>query len=671
MISTLRRNSTTVKLTREDRRGGAQRRASAAELRRRDLLRAQGQLRPPSLNSSLLTLFASAQAVLGRGLNEGGNLERERTRLRLASQPSCRSLASTLCCSLLAQAQCQPQGASVRTPPTAHPDPQLTPLFADKSTTKFVPKRKTGVPSSQRASSTTPSISGGTPRVAAHAGGLPQIDEFSLGSRGEEEENRVIHEEPIEAFAVPPPRPPKAVPPASSFGFGPSDPSLVFSSQPASTAGPSFGSSFGPSDPSLTARPPSSSAPPSPKRAKSPSKGTAFSVSTGPPVRSSSPIASTSNAVASSSKGRAQAERGGPAEPRTQREIEEEAKAEAVEKQRKKELAKKKREEAKAAKTAKAAAGEGEEHAEKGKGKSRATPKPRAEGKGKVRAVEGDEVDADGDSAMAPPPKPKRKRAPPKPKVVVTGSGSDEDDTPALKRFKHNVGRKKATKTDLEVFGSQSPSGSEAGSDDDEERGSDESTPPVRKKKVKLTKKEITRVIVDAETTTMFELANPRDVIGGRVSERFVVLQGRAQQQKQARKEARMRMKERAARRARGEETESEEEEAGVEKAETVAGSERGTPAPRKGSPALLDAVAMAIGRGDLENSQGEEADKEKQAKDDDDEEDSDDVGELVETQYAPQMRIVDGKLVIDDASLEVDRSLDVCPVPLLRSSGS
>lgn len=274
---------------------------------------------------------------------------------------------------------------------------------------------------------------------------------------------------------------------------------------------------------------------------------------------------------------------------------------------------------------------------------------------------------------MAPPPKPKRKRAPPKPKVVVTGSGSEEEGVPALKRFKHNVGRKKATKTDLEVFGSHSPSGSEAGSDDeeeeeDEERGSDDLTPRPRKKKFRKPKKtEVPRVTVDAETTTMFELANPRDVIGGRVSERFVVLQEQAQKKKTARKEARIKMKERAARRARGEETESEEEDGDKEKVESVAGSERGTPAPRRGSPALLGAVAMAIGRGDLEDSQGEEADKgEKAEKEDDEDDDSDDVGELVETQYAPQMRIVDGQLVIDDASLEVDRSLDVRPFPLL-----
>ncbi|KAM0746376.1 hypothetical protein T439DRAFT_294088 [Meredithblackwellia eburnea MCA 4105] len=37
-------------------------------------------------------------------------------------------------------------------------------------------------------------------------------------------------------------------------------------------------------------------------------------------------------------------------------------------------------------------------------------------------------------------------------------------------------------------------------------------------------------------------------------------------------------------------------------------------------------------------------------------EDDEDDFGPLVESQYAPQMRIVDGQLVIDDSSLEIDR---------------
>ena len=101
-------------------------------------------------------------------------------------------------------------------------------------------------------------------------------------------------------------------------------------------------------------------------------------------------------------------------------------------------------------------------------------------------------------------------------------------------------------------------------------------------------------------------------------------------------------------------------------------GSRRSTPGPRQGSPALLDAVAAAMGRGDIDlmdKLAGKENDNVTVAGSDD--EDEDGYGELVETEYAPQMRIVDGELVIDEASLEVDRAARVRSLPRFSSSES
>lgn len=64
------------------------------------------------------------------------------------------------------------------------------------------------------------------------------------------------------------------------------------------------------------------------------------------------------------------------------------------------------------------------------------------------------------------------------------------------------------------------------------------------------------------------------------------------------------------------------------------------------------------------DDDDGKKADGEGQEDEDeqggDDEGEGDEYGGLVESQYAPQMRIVDGQLVIDESSLVVDRALDV-----------
>lgn len=81
---------------------------------------------------------------------------------------------------------------------------------------------------------------------------------------------------------------------------------------------------------------------------------------------------------------------------------------------------------------------------------------------------------------------------------------------------------------------------------------------------------------------------------------------------------------------------------------------------PRLESPAHLGLINAAIESEAL----AAESEADGLRKDSEDEEggdgDDEDAEGLTETQYAPQMRIVDGNLVVDEASLEVDRSLDV-----------
>ncbi|KAK4704749.1 transcription factor TFIIIB component B'', partial [Phenoliferia sp. Uapishka_3] len=399
-------------------------------------------------------------------------------------------------------------------------------------------------------------------------------------------------------------------------------------------------------------------------------------------------------------------------EPRTQGEIEvdaEEASKKVADKKEKanakrRETAKAKREADKAGGKGKKRAAEGvdeangEEQGEEQGGdtsaqrpakKSRTTKPPNATGEG-----EG----GDGpDGPMLPPTttaKAKKPRAPRKPKAKVPlpiGSDGEVDVydelAPKKRRRKNKTGeRVKPSQMDIALFGTPASEDDEEGGsgedgvvgsssseeDDTEasmEEGSDGEMKYRKRKKVKTGKKAKKgrqkipeRVTVDPDVTTMSFLSTARDIVGGRMSERGKQLARKADDKKQARKDARAKMRDRAARRKRGEDVSDDEQDTGSNAGKaSAANSRRGSPAasmrsdpagPRAGSPALLDAVAAALGRGDIDlmdNLGGKENDN---AADSDD-----DYGDLVETEYAPQMRIVDGELVIDDASLEIDRA--------------
>lgn len=183
--------------------------------------------------------------------------------------------------------------------------------------------------------------------------------------------------------------------------------------------------------------------------------------------------------------------------------------------------------------------------------------------------------------------------------------------------------------------------------------------------------------VVDPTKTKMSDLANPRDVLQGRTSSRFAADQVKAGNKKVARKLQRDKMKRREERRLQGlpEEVEEDGDEENMAKApDSPPGTRPGTPRLDKGKglerdifsrgAALLrggdsddDSVVGGYGeRVTRYNDDGDEIDSEEEEEDDDD-----DGGALmVETQYAPQMRLVDGQMVLDDASLEVDRATDV-----------
>ena len=154
------------------------------------------------------------------------------------------------------------------------------------------------------------------------------------------------------------------------------------------------------------------------------------------------------------------------------------------------------------------------------------------------------------------------------------------------------------------------------------------------------------RINVDPVSTTMSELATAKDAVWGRESSRGRQMTQLVVDKKEQRRLARQKMKERTfnehARkqaRARGEDVPATDDEGASKEDATTTGR-------RSGSPAALNGD-------DANGAAAKEADA------NEDEEDDDDVGELTETFYVPQMRIVDGQMVIDDASLEVDRAMD------------
>jgi hypothetical protein len=181
---------------------------------------------------------------------------------------------------------------------------------------------------------------------------------------------------------------------------------------------------------------------------------------------------------------------------------------------------------------------------------------------------------------------------------------------------------------------------------------------------------------VDPSQTTMSQLAaaNPGFEIG-RPSERTLFFEKQKVDRRTAMKLKRQKMKRKAAGLDTGSDAEGGNGDG--DNRGNGKGKEKGDSYRRDASPHVMDpAVAIALMGGIIQEGD-DDADEDsdnaglqelateegvpKEGKEDGDEgaeDDEDDYGDLAETTLAPQMRIVNGQLVLDEESLQIDRSV-------------
>jgi len=155
----------------------------------------------------------------------------------------------------------------------------------------------------------------------------------------------------------------------------------------------------------------------------------------------------------------------------------------------------------------------------------------------------------------------------------------------------------------------------------------------------------------DVLTTTMKEICE--DTGMGRISSRFVEIQRKALDLKEARRAARDRMKARLRKAKDPGANDSEDEEGPLTILEGGNAPEGAYVRPQHaaGSAAALDALALAAK--EAKRAANEAAGIENPLEDEDDENDIDGVAE---GGYAPQFRLVNGEMVLDQESLVADR---------------
>ncbi|BGP24050.1 transcription initiation factor TFIIIB, Bdp1 subunit [Rhodotorula toruloides] len=261
----------------------------------------------------------------------------------------------------------------------------------------------------------------------------------------------------------------------------------------------------------------------------------------------------------------------------------------------------------------------------------------------------------------------------------------DEYDKRKPKKRKKAARKPKKGKADAFLFGSDDGDEQAGGQRDEagerDEDGSDGEDGAPKKKPAKKAKE---LPVVDPSETLMAMLADPVPKVSiGRPSERTLFFEQRAKDRKKDRMKAkREKMKKRAkGGEASGEEQEEDEAENGAGGADEVRGlqdGERdGMPAPaaaqdKEVAPAangdvdffaamgmrqmMEDDEAGAGKDGQMErspmNGDGERSDAGGLRNGDEGEEEDD----FAEMHYAPQMRIIDGQLVLDEQSLQIDR---------------
>lgn len=168
-------------------------------------------------------------------------------------------------------------------------------------------------------------------------------------------------------------------------------------------------------------------------------------------------------------------------------------------------------------------------------------------------------------------------------------------------------------------------------------------------------------------TATMSELCVDPGV--GRISTRFEEIQRKAADLKEARKRARLRMKQRVKTDREGgrafDEPSEGEEDGAASGGGVGGGPAEGEAGPSKGSAAALDSLAAATRRGATDGNGGDPpgspsggngGEVNEDASDDEDYGAPSDRGAGGANRFVPQMRVVNGQLILDQDSLQIDQ---------------
>lgn len=262
----------------------------------------------------------------------------------------------------------------------------------------------------------------------------------------------------------------------------------------------------------------------------------------------------------------------------------------------------------------------------KGKGKSKAAGP-------KTKKVTGEEGGGEGEAASPPKKRCRLKKAP----------AVDEDGNPVPPPAKKRRTSKAATADGDETKPKRKPG----------RPRKKITTPPLEGADGES---EVEEVPFDLSTATMSELCVDPGV--GRISSRFEEIQRKARDLKEARKAARLRMKQRVKvdrEGGRAFDEVSDEEAAGE-------GKEGEDEAPSKGSAAALDGLDIFRKKSSQHADEGQASEagpsNSGPVEPNEDQSDDDDYGASTSrsNQLAPQMRVVNGQLVLDQDSLQIDQ---------------
>lgn len=321
-------------------------------------------------------------------------------------------------------------------------------------------------------------------------------------------------------------------------------------------------------------------------------------------------------------------------------------------------------------------------------------PARSAKAKGKQRVV-GSEVESDSGDEPPMPKKPRRRAALKAKKSNndwLFNMPSDEDAESAASADEYQPGStraRKSTRKDAAISGDDD--------DDDSEHSDNEDEPDMhvngriykgkgkrRKKRSDAGKsRRLAEIVVDPATTLMADIATGNDLVQGRESKRGKKLAKTLAERAQKKQAEKLKEKRHRDRRILGIPSDTEDDGDKQEEAQPEDGEDEPAADPgadqngsRQVSPAVVQATSpvgsrqgsetpnlleQMLARTMREGSGAEGSDDEEDGSGSgSDDERSDGYEELKETNHAAQVRVVNGKLVIDEDSLQVDRVAEV-----------